>query len=342
MSTAERKTGRPAAFNPRDYAIEVEEPALPPDTATISDAPDDQAALPATIAQEPVGTGKRFSWGGLFLAAAGALVSLGAGLAATQFIEDLFARAPWLGWVASALAGLALLALVAIVLRELAGLIRLARISRLHEESGRAHRHRDEALARKVSSEIMRLYASRRDLKWGMDRVRTHHADIFDADDLLKHLERELMKPLDRQAALEVARAARRVSVVTAVSPNALIDMAFVLMSNMRMLRRLATLYGGRPGTLGLFRLTRMVIAHLTVTGGIALGDSVLQQFLGHGLASKLSARLGEGVINGLFTARIGLAAIEVVRPLPYLALQPTALKDVMGGLVTGNKDAAQ
>jgi len=39
---------------------------------------------------------------------------------------------------------------------------------------------------------------------------------------------------------------------------------------------------------------------------------------LGHGIAAKLSQRLGEGVLNGLLTARLGLAAIDVTQPLPY------------------------
>jgi len=74
------------------------------------------------------------------------------------------------------------------------------------------------------------------------------------------------------------------------------------------------------------------------VTGGLALSDSLLQQLLGHGIAARLSARLGEGVLNGLFTARIGLAAIAVCRPLPFLALNPPAIKQVMGEAIQVSK----
>jgi putative membrane protein len=81
-------------------------------------------------------------------------------------------------------------------------------------------------------------------------------------------------------------------------------------------------------------RLMRHVISHLAMTGGMAVTDGVVQQMIGHGLAAKLSARLGEGVLNGLLTARLGLAAIEVTRPLPFSALRQPSLQDLAGGLL--------
>ena len=116
--------------------------------------------------------------------------------------------------------------------------------------------------------------------------------------------------------------AAKRVSLVTAVSPRALVDVAYVVFEAGRLIRRLAELYGGRPGTLGFFRLARNVLAHLAVTGSIAVGDSFVQQIVGHGLAARLSAKLGEGVVNGMMTARIGIAAMETARPLPFSAAE--------------------
>jgi putative membrane protein len=67
-----------------------------------------------------------------------------------------------------------------------------------------------------------------------------------------------------------------------------------------------------------------------------------VQQVLGHGVAAKLSARLGEGVLNGLLTARLGLAAIEVARPLPFTALPRPAITDLAGELLRSRPEETE
>ena len=104
-------------------------------------------------------------------------------------------------------------------------------------------------------------------------------------------------------------------------------------------MRQLAQLYGGRPGALGMIKLFRHVVAHLALTGGMAASDSLVQQMLGHGIAAKLSQRLGEGMLNGLLTARLGLAAVDVTRPLPFAALPRPALADLVGELIKGREE---
>ena len=130
-----------------------------------------------------------------------------------------------------------------------------------------------------------------------------------------------------------ILAASKRVSIVTAVSPRALVDIGYVVFESARLIRRLSELYGGRPGTLGFLKLTRNVIAHLAVTGTVAMGDSIIQQLVGHGLAARLSARLGEGVINGLMTARIGISAMDLVRPFPFNAERRPNIGDFIGDL---------
>ena len=289
--------------------------------------------LPVPIAP-PLPVRRKFRWGSVFWSALGGLVTLGAALATTRLIEDLYARAQWLGTVGAVLAAVALLALLIICAREIAGLFRLASIEKLHARAAATLLSDDRDEARDIVRALTAKLAATPSLAHARGELESHLTEIIDGRDLLHIAERQLMAPLDREASQLVARTATRVSIVTAVSPRAAVDIAFVAIAALGMIRRLAAIYGGRPGMLGLIRLVRHIIAHLALTGGIAVGDSLIQQVLGHGIAAKLSARLGEGVLNGLLTARLGLAAIEVARPLPFAALPPPKLADIAGDLL--------
>ncbi|HZV06434.1 MAG TPA: TIGR01620 family protein, partial [Gemmataceae bacterium] len=197
----------------------------------------------------------------------------------------------------------------------------------------------DRSAGRALGRDLIALTRRMPRLARARARLEGHLGDIIDGGDLVRLSERELMAPLDAEARRLVAAAAKRVSVVTAVSPRAAIDMFFVLVTALGLVRRLALLYGGRPGTLGLIKLMRYTVSHIAVTGGMAASDSLIQQVIGHGLAAKLSARLGEGVLNGLLTARLGLAAIEATRPLPFAALRQPALNDIAGSLLRGSEN---
>jgi putative membrane protein len=156
-------------------------------------------------------------------------------------------------------------------------------------------------------------------------------AEIIDGRDLIGLTETELMLPIDEAARRMVLSAAKRVALVTTVSPRALVDVAFVAIQIVRLIRQLATLYAGRPGTLA---SSARAECHRPPRGDRRHAASDRSSAdPRHGLAARLSARLGEGVINGLLTARVGIAAIEVCRPLPFVNGQPPRLGDVMAEL---------
>ena len=328
---------RPATFKLDDPGVIVVDPddASRPARGTVHVTPEtDPAPLPVPIEALILPAQRGFRWGTVFWGAVGGLIVLGVGLGVTQLIEDLFARSRGLGVLGLAFALAAALAFVVVVAREALGLVRLATIEKLHLRATEVLASDDRAESRAVVQELLKVAHQNPQLARARATLLGHVDDIIDGADLIRLAERELMTPLDSEARRLISSAAQRVSIVTAVSPRALVDVLFVFAASLRLIRQLARLYGGRPGALGMIRLMRHVISHVAITGGMAASDSLVQQVLGHGLAAKLSQRLGEGMLNGLLTARLGLAAVDVTRPLPFTVLPRPALTDLAKDLL--------
>lgn len=300
-------------------------------------AQDDAALAAAPAALTP--QSRRASWGSLLIGALTGLAGIGIGLWVERLILDLFSLHPGLGIAAGALGALALVALLVILGREIAGIWRERKVAALHARADKALATGDDAAAKAVAADLVTLYAGRAATAAGRAALQAESETLIDADDRLAMAERLILVPLDLAAQRAIAASARQVSLVTAVSPRAIVDVAFTLFAATRLIRRIAAIYGGRPGSLGFLRLFRAVMTNLLVTGGVAAGDSLLQQAMGHGLAAKLSAKAGEGVLNGLLAARVGIAAIDVCRPLPFIRAERPRVADVAAQLLARSTD---
>lgn len=318
----------------REPAVSVADAPPVPDMP----APDGQAMqMAARLAARRPSRLARWFWG-LASAVIGAMVSV----AAWDFVTGLLARAPILGWIVTGLIAAMLLVLLVIALREMAAIARLGRIDTLHRAADAALAERDLAQARAVTKRLLAFYAGRADTQWGRQKLAERMDEQFDASGLLNLAETEILAPLDAAASREVEAAARQVATVTALVPLALADVIAALTANLRMIRRVAEIYGGRSGLIGSWRLTRAVFTHLVATGAVAVGDDLLEPILGGSILSKLSRRFGEGLVNGALSARVGVAAMEVCRPLPFTpGRRPSVrgiIKNALGGLFRANK----
>jgi putative membrane protein len=327
---------RPPESRSDPFIIPADE--LAPSTATPDDAPPppDEAIEGAAMQQVTRLAARRSRGGSLFWTVAGSLLTLVVSIAAYDYLTALLARYPLLGMIALALTALLALLVLLQVIRELWAFRRLARIDDFRAEAAAVHATADRDAALRLARRLAGFYAGRPELRWNRERLAEQEEAVLDADALLELAERNLLAPLDARARREIEAASRIVAAATAIVPLALIDVLTALSQNVRMVRRIAEVYGAHAGFFGSWRLLRMVATHLLATGAVAVGDDLIGSVAGGHVLARISRRFGEGVVNGALTARVGIAAMDVCRPLPFGALPRPKVSNVIGRSLTG------
>jgi len=261
------------------------------------------------------------------------LLLAGGGLLATSLlalaVEDLLTRAlaaeSYLAGIGLAGLLLFLFGLLLGFVREWRGLASLDQLREARQKAEVAEKAEQPAAIEAVVDDLCRLYRGRSDMEWSLRRFGELRPTAESFGGLLPLAEKELLRPLDERARAIAVTAVRRAAMITAISPFALLDMAVSLAIGLRLLRRIARIYGGRPGWLGAWRLLRLSLTQVLASGALDLADDSLGDLIGAGVASRLSRRAGVGLLNGLLTARIAAAAIDLCRPFPWSDKPPSA-----------------
>ncbi len=311
---------KPTLFEPDDSSITiVSEPEEPvkPNPSGLEPLP--QIAPPAA---SWVST-KLFSLGFLLISSVFGLFCLWASAALLSSLETLIARNDILGWTALALVIIAVFSFCLLILKEFIGLWRLKNLGYLRARGMQIYDENKLKPARDYLRDIKYLYEHTPERQWMLDRLTGLSSQIMDGREMVDLIDQEIGARLDKDACTIIANHAKKVSLITAIAPGPFIDMAAVAFLNLRMIRKIACVYGVRPGFWGQMRLARNVITHLALSGGIAITSDLLHPLIGTSIAAKLSKKLGEGLFNGALTIRIGLSAQALTRPIPHVKTKP-------------------
>jgi putative membrane protein len=300
-----------------------------------------RAAPPAApVVLEPEVSPRR-SWLRLFFVAGAALLLALLGLEAYAFVAGLFERAPVVGAAFALLLALVAAGALGFLGRELGDLRRLERAEQLRLQGERLiaseiHGQADAYLAR-----LEQLYRGRADLAEPIARFNVQTSDALNDGEQLRLFAKTVLAPLDRQGRRLVIRGARDIGALTALSPLGILDGLIVLWRTLSMLRAIARLYGVRPGAAASIRLLRRTLTHVLAAGvGELLSDAAVEA-AGASLLSVLSARAGQGAVHGLLAARLGLAALQVCRPLPFVEGELPSMKQLRAELLGGDPPKA-
>ncbi len=159
--------------------------------------------------------------------------------------------------------------------------------------------------------------------------------DYHDNKEIVEHLERTFLNQLDQHAFKRISTFAAQTGAAVALSPWASLDMLLSLWRNTKMLNEMGQIYGLRPSLRNRWKLFKSVINQLILVGTTELALQQLIEEMGlSSTAGIFSARIGQGLGAGVYTAKIGLAAMQVARPIPFAESSKPKLKNLIGPLL--------
>ncbi|MGC9421470.1 YcjF family protein [Vibrio sp.] len=155
--------------------------------------------------------------------------------------------------------------------------------------------------------------------------VNSSHSDA----DIIQLYDAMVISEQDKKATQIVSRHASEAAVFVAVSPLALIDMLFVAWRNLTMIEQLASVYGIELGYWSRLQLFKTVLINMALAGASEMAIDSSMDMLSMDLTKKISARIGQGIGVGLLTARLGLKAMALLRPLPWQPERAVKLREI-------------
>lgn len=138
------------------------------------------------------------------------------------------------------------------------------------------------------------------------------------SSELVQLYSREVLSKVDEKALNEVAKFSTEAVVLIALSPVAIVDMLIMLSRNLRMINKIAGLYGLKLGYWSRIKLIKQVFVNMAYAGASELVADFGSDMLGAELLGKLSARFAQGLGAGMLTARLGAKTMELCRPIPF------------------------
>lgn len=285
---------------------------LDPSTGRFEREPD-EPELPATVAATVEKERPRPFWKRPGLLAGLAIVGLLI-IQAIDYVTRLIATTPLLGWPFAVLLVTAVLTAVAALWREVFDIRRVRHAERLRATGARLARSELHGEASPFLAELDHHLK----VKSREDIVAAGARGLGDAE-VVTLYERQVLAPRDKRAYRMVLEGSRDIGLLTALSPLGLLDGVLVLWRTIMMVRAIARTYGLALSPAASLSLLRRCIRNAAIAG---LADAVSHaaiEHVGASLTALVSARAGQGAGNALLAGRLGLEAIRLTRPLPFI-----------------------
>jgi len=255
-----------------------------------------------------------------------------------QFLQEQFTQSFIIGTLFATLFLVLVVTASSLLYREVQEYKKVKNVASLQQACLAAQSSSDFFSGQKLVGKISKVTITTAIDKTNLERFQSSYVDSHSSQEMLDLYSRIVLQTKDKKAFDIVTNHAVNASILTAISPFVLLDSAIMLWRNGRMINEIAQSYGGRPGFFGTMVLVRHAVSHIAIAGASEFVTDGAVEALGGQLASAISVRAGQGIINGLLTAKLGLLVMGLSRPIPFTSDNKPRLKDIRDHILKGNE----
>ncbi|MBF0446068.1 MAG: DUF697 domain-containing protein [Magnetococcales bacterium] len=245
------------------------------------------------------------------------------------FVANQFSRHEILGWLFSVVAGGVGVTLLILIFRELRAYRSIQKIYSSQNQGIKLFSNNAHGNAISFTTDIMRFYVDRKELYEGWHSFQDSIDVNLQDREILDLFSKNVLSALDKKAYDIVVENSAVAALLTALSPMAWLDALLFFWRNVHMVRQISTLYGFRPGFFGTITLMQEVLAGMVASATTDFLTDEVAESLGNSVTAVLFAKAGQGMANGLLSARVGVQAMRFCRPVAFQSHENPSLKKV-------------
>lgn len=142
--------------------------------------------------------------------------------------------------------------------------------------------------------------------------------DYLNDSEVVSRISDDFFQQLDKQAIRVVERTSVSSAALIAISQLAVVDSLLVVWKTLNMINQINLIYGVRLNRLSQWRLNLRIAKIALASYASQAGISFFSEQVGLGLGGKVLGSVAQGFGVGLYQARIGISAMQQIRPVAF------------------------
>ncbi len=142
--------------------------------------------------------------------------------------------------------------------------------------------------------------------------------DYLHDGEVVEQIDEQFFSQLDQQALQLIQRDSVHSAVLVAVSQLAIVDTLWVIWKTLKMVNQIHLHYGVKLGPIAQWRLNLRVCKVAFLSYSTQAGLTLMAEKTSLGLSGKIAGSVAQGIGVGLYQARIGISAMQQIRPVPF------------------------